>query len=546
MNRFLYDMKISRKLLLAPGIAILFLLICSLVSYSGLVRQKASITSIYSNDFQNYRKESDIFLHLSQTHANFHKVINMSNAKYDREKIEQFAAAQISAVDAAKESVRRRAAQTGITAEEAGLLKELSGQIDHYRQLAHDMVDMVTTDVATAVVYMDSLDAQYDVLDGVFNKVLALRLSQGQKSYAYAMKSFDHTTYSFCLLVIVGFALSLAVSFAMSRFITSPLQKAIGAIAEVAHGNLAVRVEAGGKDETGRLAEAVGEMKEKTISLVRSVKTAAETMSAASTRFSSSSEDMSHGARDQASKAAQVATAAEQMGQTIMEVARNTGEIAAAAGDTTVTARQGQDIVGKSVVEVGEIARTVNQTGDLVVSLGERSRQISKIVEVINDIAEQTNLLALNAAIEAARAGEQGRGFAVVADEVRKLADRTAKSTAEIDAMIRYVQADLDRVVTSMGDVRQRVELGVCYSGEAGTALQGIVTRAEALQTMVQRIASATEEMNATSEEITRDIAVIAAVSQQTSKSLEETVGTSVELGGLSDKLLQVVGEFRM
>jgi len=195
---------------------------------------------------------------------------------------------------------------------------------------------------------------------------------------------------------------------------------------------------------------------------------------------------------------------------------------------------------------VKEIAQTVDESAAFVKTLGERSHQIGEIITVINDIADQTNLLALNAAIEAARAGEQGRGFAVVADEVRKLAERTANATSEIGSMISAIQEGVSQAVGSMESATRKVETGVELSNSAGQSLRLIVQSVEQLQLMVQQIASATEEMSATSEQITRDIEQIASVSQGVAVSSRQTAKASSEMAQLSETFELLVGEFTL
>jgi methyl-accepting chemotaxis protein len=210
------------------------------------------------------------------------------------------------------------------------------------------------------------------------------------------------------------------------------------------------------------------------------------------------------------------------------------------------TADNGNTIVSRSVGEVKQIAETVARSSGFVRDLGSQSERIGEIVLVINDIADQTNLLALNAAIEAARAGDAGRGFAVVADEVKKLAERTGKSTKEIAGMISEIKTGVTRAVEAMDEASRSVKVGVELSGDAGAALSDIVNSSSGLQSMVQQIEAAIEEMNSTTVEIARDIDQVASVTKDSSSAAQQVTQAAQELSGLSELLENAIQEFRV
>ncbi len=354
--------------------------------------------------------------------------------------------------------------------------------------------------------------------------------------------------YTLILLVfgIAAVVLGIILSVTITRSIVVPIRGNTRAVKAMAKGNLAFEVPTDRKDEFGDEMKAAKEMVEKWREIVGSLKSAAASISSAGVQLSASAEQMSKGSGEQANRSSQVAAASVEMSQTVVDIARNTNNIANSAANTVKIAKEGEEIVNQATKEVEEIARTVGDSAESIRTLGERSNQIGEIVNVIDDIADQTNLLALNAAIEAARAGEQGRGFAVVADEVRKLAERTANSTSEIGGMINAIQGDVERAVMTMNTVAKKVETGVDLSGKAGQSLRVIVTSVDDLLGMVQQIASATDEMSATSEEINRDIEQIAAVSRETSASSEQTAQASGELAKLSNDLEDIVSRFRV
>lgn len=352
----------------------------------------------------------------------------------------------------------------------------------------------------------------------------------------------------YVLLIAGAIALVFAVFLAvfLARSIAKPLSEGVAVAHRIADGDLTTHIEVASEDETGQLLLAMKDMVGKLQNIIGEVKMVAGDMASASQQLNTSSDLMSKGAGEQAGRASQVAAASEEMSQTILDIAKNTSSIETSATGTAKLAKDGEEVVDRSVDKVKAIAKTIDQSAALIKSLGDRSNQIGAIINVINDIADQTNLLALNAAIEAARAGDAGRGFAVVADEVKKLAERTGNSTSEIGGMIKSIQSEVHQAVISMDNITTEVRSGVDLSAQAGDVLRHIVGSVTELHTMVQQIASATEEMAATSEEINRDIETIASVSKETSGSSEHIAAASQDLAELSMTLERVVGGFRV
>jgi len=355
------------------------------------------------------------------------------------------------------------------------------------------------------------------------------------------------TTRNFIvILLIVALVFAVAINYLVSRSITGPLSRVVSIANSLSEGDLTVNIEFTRKDEVGRLLSAMQNMVRSLRSMTSKISSSSSTIASSSEELSATVDEISRRVNEEANKANQVATESAEMSQTVLDIAKNASNIAISSNDTLKVANEGKGIVTKTVDEVQEISRTVSESSHLITSLGERSKQIGEIINVIKDIADQTNLLALNAAIEAARAGEQGRGFAVVADEVRKLAERTSKATTEISGMIQGIQSETGQAVAAMENSLKRVELGARLSTEAGDALQKIVESVNGLQSMVQMIASATEEMSTVSESISSDIEVIANVSQQTGTSAAQIKEAALDLSRVSLELKTEVSKFRL
>ncbi|HOV89714.1 MAG TPA: HAMP domain-containing methyl-accepting chemotaxis protein [Syntrophorhabdaceae bacterium] len=348
---------------------------------------------------------------------------------------------------------------------------------------------------------------------------------------------------------VVSIIIGIFMSIKITRSIKAPVEKAAEQLELMSQGDFTFSISENAikrGDELGVIARAMDALNTNLKKVFNEIISSVHSLTSSATQLSSIAEEMSRTAESSSNRANSVATSSEEMSQTVVDIAKNTANIADSAKKAVDTAQQGNMIVERSVGEVKEIDETVNESARFVKSLGERSAHIGEIVSVINDIADQTNLLALNAAIEAARAGEQGRGFAVVADEVRKLAERTAQATSEIEDMIKAIQNEVGKAVEIMDTATVKVQSGVSLTAQAGDALKAIVKSSDELQLMVQQIASATEEMSATSEEISKEIVDIANASRDTTASSHETAQAAVSLSQIATKLDETIRFFRL
>ena len=313
-----------------------------------------------------------------------------------------------------------------------------------------------------------------------------------------------------------------------------------------AEGDLTIQLEAERDDAIGRLfsgfSRAVSNIRE----LFAQVQRAVEMTSSSSVEISNASEQLAAGSQKQSAQAAEVAAAVEEMSSTIIENARNATTTAEASVQSGTIARSGGEIVEQTVNKIREIAEVVGQSAETVERLGQSSEQIGEIIAVIDEIADQTNLLALNAAIEAARAGEQGRGFAVVADEVRKLAERTTGATKKIAQMIKTIQTETGEAVTAMRHGRKEVATGIELADQAGVSLTQVVSKTESVVDMINQIAAASEEQSSTSEQISRSVEAISTVSNQSAQGVSDIAQAADNLNQLTENLRGLVSRFKI
>ncbi len=345
-------------------------------------------------------------------------------------------------------------------------------------------------------------------------------------------------------VTILGIAGGLA--WMIGAAIARPLSRTVGVLRQVAEGDLSVRMAVDSSDEVGQMGSALNQALAQMNSSIQSIRQSAERLATASEEISSSATQQAQGAESQRDQANQVATAMQEMSSTVLQVTQNSNRAAEASRTAAETARHGGKIVDQTLGKMRSISDSVGETAHKVEQLGKSSDRIGEIVGVIDDIADQTNLLALNAAIEAARAGEQGRGFAVVADEVRKLAERTSKATKEIAEMIKSIQAETSNAVQAMASGTSQVAEGVATTNEAGRALADIIRVAEQVGDMVAQIATASTQQSSATEQINTTVEQIAKITQESAAGSQQSARACQELSSLALDLQNVVRQFRL
>lgn len=438
---------------------------------------------------------------------------------------------------------------TYLTAEEQRLIDRVTGDRQVFLQQGLnpvlEAVERGQFEQAAQLFYRQ-LEPAFERYSGGLDALKQLQLDVAAQEYRQSQAAFDSS-----LMQVIGMlVLALAASGLIAMATVSTIMRAVDSLetasARLADGDLLAAVDYQGRDELGRVAAAFNAMRLRMHEMITQVANATGQVAAASEETTAVTVQTSDGIRRQQSETEQVAAAMNEMSATVQDVARNAASAAEAAHAADADAANGRKVLARTVEVINMLAREVENATGVIRSLQDDSNNIGSVLDVIRAIAEQTNLLALNAAIEAARAGEAGRGFAVVADEVRTLASRTQQSTSEIQAMIEKLQGGAANAVKVMETGHRQAGEGVTQVAEAGAALESILQAVTTINDMNAQIASAAEQQSAVAEEINRNIVTVSEIAEQTSVGSQQTAATSEELAQLAAQLQSLVGQFRV
>jgi methyl-accepting chemotaxis protein len=370
--------------------------------------------------------------------------------------------------------------------------------------------------------------------------------SAAKLSFQNSEKQFERLVAMIGLALVTALFLAALLALATVSGITKAVRELQVGGQQLADGNLGYRVTYQGRDELGEIASSFNAMASRFHHTIQELAGAVEQLAAAAEQTAQISTQTSDGIRRQQLETDQVATAMNEMSATVQDVAGNAASAARAAQEADQQSESGKNVVHQTIASIDSLASEVEHAATVIHELEADSAGISSVVDVIRSIAEQTNLLALNAAIEAARAGEQGRGFAVVADEVRSLASRTQQSTSEIQTMIEKLQGGANRAVAVMQSSCSKAQAGKQQVTSAGHMLDQISNAVATINDMNAMIASAAEEQSSVAEEINRNVTSVSQIAEETSEASRQNVATSTQLAALASQLQRLVHMFRL
>lgn len=377
------------------------------------------------------------------------------------------------------------------------------------------------------------------------NQLSALIFSGAEQAYLQADANYAKSKTINISVIAIAIALTLAITWATLQGIASAVNSLEKVSKQMAEGDLRVRSDYAGRDELGIIARSFNLMGDNFSAAISQLGKATEQLGSAANQAAVVSEQAGTNVARQQAETEMVASAMNEMVATVQEVASSAEQAAGAATNADKEANIGGQVVSSTIKAIESLANEIENAAVVIETLKKESEAVTGVLDVIGGIAEQTNLLALNAAIEAARAGEHGRGFAVVADEVRSLASRTQESTSEIQGMLGRLQQGADNAVKAMETSQKQAKKGVEEAGNAGVALDAITVAVDAINSLNAQIASAAEEQTAVAEEINRNIVNISEIALETSTGSEQTAQAGQQVTNLAQELKRLANQFK-
>jgi methyl-accepting chemotaxis protein len=430
--------------------------------------------------------------------------------------------------------------------EEAALYKTFATTLDNYMQAQSQMLDLSRQNKLEEMraLINTRIKEGTDQMGEQLNKLVALNAADAKAASAKAGEHYSEAFIGIVTVAVTASLLTVLLAWLLTRSILTPLNRAVLAAETIAGGNLSKIIEVDGNDEPACLLGALAAMQINLRKTIEQIAGSATQLGAAAEELSTVTQEASRGLQQQNNEIEQAATAVNEMTAAVEEVARNAVSTSEASNQSTQAAREGRDRVVETVDAIQTMTHDVQNTALMIEGLATQGRDIGKVLDVIRAIAEQTNLLALNAAIEAARAGEAGRGFAVVADEVRALAHRTAQSTQEIEKMVAGIQNGTGEAVSSMQQSNQRTQSTLEMARAAGIALEQITQSIQLINERNLVIASASEEQAQVSREVDRNLVNIRDLATQSAAGANQTSAATHELSRLAVDLNAMVARF--
>ena len=541
-------MNLLARMLLAPAVTIALMILLGGVGYWSMNTQQATLEDLYNHRFTNSAAAADISANIQAAHARVYRILTWSSSRGDGY-IEKETKELLADLDTQIATFTRWSEQATHGEEEKGLVKQMVEQIVKYRKSIIAALDMATVEINVGVMAMQSGDENFKSLSASAEKLVALEKQLGKVDVERSATAFRRMVGIALTLLLVAIGVAGVVGLFMARGLIGQIGGEPTYAEEIARriagGDLSASVRTRSGDRTSLLA-AMSQMQDSLRRIVGEIQQIVHELATSTGQMSAVSHQVTVSSERQNSAAGSMAAAVEETTASVGSVAASAEGVKELATEARALSDAGGHTVKNAISEINRIADSFSESSALIQTLSTQIEKVSSVANVIKEIADQTNLLALNAAIEAARAGEQGRGFAVVADEVRKLAERTTQSTQEIATMIAAIQTSAAGAVQGMATGDAQVKEGVAMAAKAGESMQRIESSTAQVLAAVAEIAGALNEQNSASTLIAQNVEEIATMADQNGNTVKEVSRAADHLDQLAGRLKSSVSMFRM